>query len=35
MERYIDEIKSSQSIASFKPKIKSLNGDDCNCNICD
>ena len=29
-----DEIKSSQSIASFKRKIKSWNGDDCNCNIC-
>ena len=29
-----DEIKSSQSIASFKRKIKSSNGDDCNCNIC-
>ena len=29
-----DEIKSSQSIASFKLKIKSWNGDDCNCNIC-
>ena len=29
-----DEIKSSQSIASFKHKIKSWNGDDCNCNIC-
>ena len=29
-----DEIKSSQSIASFKRKVKSWNGDDCNCNIC-
>ena len=29
-----DEIKSSQSIASFKRKTKSWNGDDCNCNIC-
>ena len=29
-----DEIKSSQSIAAFKRKIKSWNGDDCNCNIC-
>ena len=29
-----DEIKSSQSIASFKRKIKSWNGDYCNCNIC-
>ena len=28
-----DETKSSQSIASFKLKIKSWNGDDCNCNI--
>ena len=29
-----DAIKSSQSIASFKLKIKLWNGDDCNCNIC-
>ena len=29
-----DELKSSQSIASFKRKIKSWNRDDCNCNIC-
>ena len=29
-----DEIKSSQSIASFKRKIKSWSGDYCNCNIC-
>ena len=29
-----DEIKSSQSIASFKRKIKAWDGDDCNCNIC-
>ena len=29
-----DEITTSQSIASFKRKIKSWNGDDCNCNIC-
>ena len=29
-----DEIKSSQSIASFKFKIKSWNGDDHSCNIC-
>ena len=29
-----DEIKSSQSIASFKRRIKSWNGDDYNCNIC-
>ena len=29
-----DEIKSSQSIASLKRKIKSWNGDDCNCNTC-
>ena len=28
-----DEIKSSQSKASFKVKIKSWNGDNCNCNI--
>ena len=29
-----NEVKSSQSIASFKRKFKSWNGDDCNCNIC-
>ena len=29
-----DEIKCSQSIASFKRKIKSWNGDYCNHNIC-
>ena len=30
----LDEIKSSQSIASFKTQIKSWNGYSCSCNIC-
>ena len=29
-----DEKKSSPAIDSFKVKIKSWNGDNCNCNIC-